>query len=451
MERTAPSSESAEKAALGSVLIKPLAMATLQAELPRGTEEFLFPLHREIYAAMEAIQERRMPIDVVSLEDELRRRGVLGRLPDGIAYLMDLANAVPTAENVGHYARIIRNKARLRSLIAACAQVQSTAYGDVVDVESFMSDAVAEIGSVAISDGQRSETLDETIQKILADLDSRADGNAPLPLVPTGIARLDKKLGGGLGEEWFVVVAAPPSIGKTSWALNVVTWSALHGIPSLVFSLEQSRRELAVKIMALAAKVGTSAFKYTTLDRKKVIAGANAASPLSRFITIEKHRRIGQMEMVATAWRAKNQGPALIVVDYVQKMVGFRARGASKEEEITGNAQALKDLARDLKLPVIGVSAVDNSSSKENRAVKMGDARGSKAIEYEADVFIAVHRDRLVKRGGAELIVLKNRHGEVGKVPVTWIGEYQAFEEPERGPVGAEVPDPDDEAGELWR
>jgi replicative DNA helicase len=448
MDLVPPHSEKAEKAVLGSVLIKPIVMAALQAELPRGTEEFFFPIHREIYDAMAAIHARRMPIDIISVEDELQRRGVSKRMEGGSTFLVELANVVPTAENVLHYARIVREKARLRMLIAACAEVQSTAYGDFGDAEAFMADAVAKISGVAIVGSHRSETLGQTIDSVLADLDRSRTAPA-VPLIPTGLKKLDAKLGGGLGPGWLVVVAAPPSIGKTSWAINVMVAAALAGIPSLIFSLEQTRRELAVKIMALAGKVGTAAFKYATLDGKKVVAGAAAAQRIADLITIEQHKNVGQMAMVATAWRARHQGPALMVVDYIQKMQGFRARGSSREEEITNNTQALKDVAKDLEIPVVAVSAVDNDASKENRAVKMGDTRGSKAIEYEADVLIAVNRDRLVKHGGAELIVLKNRHGEVGKVRTTWVGAYQGFEEPDPDDRNAPVED-DDDARSSW-
>jgi replicative DNA helicase len=149
---------------------------------------------------------------------------------------------------------------------------------------------------------------------------------------------------------------------------------------------------------------------------------------LKNLIRIEEHRNIGHIVMVATAWRARNPGPAVIVVDYMQKIVGFRGKNQTKEEEIAGNASALKNLAKDLKCPVICPAQLDNDAAKQERAPRIGDLRGSKAIEHEADVIIGIHRNRLDARGIAELILLKNRNGAIGKVSTNWVGAYQGFD-----------------------
>lgn len=443
MDRVPPHSIEAERAALGSVFIKPLVLAALRAELQ--TDDFFMPVHREIFDAMLAVEARRMPVDVVSVGDEMRARGTIGRVEGGPAGLLELANAVPTAENVGYYVRTVRQKSRLRGLIAACAEVQAQAYGDVGDADAFMADAVSRVGERAGAGETRSETLAETIDAMLVDFDQQHDEARPAAVVPTGNARLDAKLGGGMGPGWLVSVIAPPSIGKTSWVLNMAVRAAeRHRIPCLFFSLEQTRRELAVKISALAGRVGTGAWKPATLDRKAIISGTAAARRLSHLIRIDEHRTLGHIVMVAAAWRARNPGPAMVAVDYIQRVAGFRARGATKEEEIAGVAQGLKAMAKDLVLPVVCPAAIDNDAQKEQRPPRMGDIRGSKAIEYESDVVLAIHRNRLAARGPAELILLKNRHGQVGKVTATWVGDYQGFDEPDRTESN------DDDGQESW-
>lgn len=428
MDRVPPHSAEAERAALGSVFIKPLVLSALRAELQ--TDDFFVPVHREVFDAMLAVDARRMPVDLVSVGDEMRARGTLGRVDGGPAGLLELANAVPTAENVAYYVRTVRQKARLRGLIAACAEVQGEAYGDVGDADAFMAEAVSRVGERAGAGEARSETLAETIDAMLADMDQQYDESRPSAVVTTGNARLDAKLGGGMGPGWLVAVIAPPSIGKTSWVLNMAVRAAERSrIPCLFFSLEQTRRELAVKISALAGRVGTEAWKPATLDRKAIISGTAAARRLSHLIRIDEHRTLGHIVMVASAWRARNPGPAMVAVDYIQRVAGYRARGATKEEEIAGVAQGLKALAKDLDLPVVCPAAVDNDALKEQRPPRLGDIRGSKAIEYESDVVLAIHRNRLAATGPAELILLKNRHGKVGKVTATWVGSYQGFDE----------------------
>src|SRR5206468_3472865 len=202
---------------------------------------------------------RRQAIDVIAVADELRTRGLLGRLDGGESYLLALANSVPTAENVLHYARIVREKSTLRRLIAACAEVQSTAYGDFGEFETFLDDAETKIFKVAQQN--RRETYSATgelMEEVLHNLEVRTSERKAVTGVPTGFSKLDE-ITAGLQRENLIIVAARPGGGKTSWAVNVAMHAALqHQIPVLLFSLEMSKYELMERMLAGEARIDSS-------------------------------------------------------------------------------------------------------------------------------------------------------------------------------------------------
>jgi replicative DNA helicase len=267
---------------------------------------------------------------------------------------------------------------------------------------------------------------------------ARAERGEIVTRIPTGIAKLDRILLGGLAAGHLVVPCGLTSMGKSSWAFQVAFRGAEERqIPALIFTLEMSRAEAFVKGAATLSRVGTSAFAHpahgTAVDWRTVNPAAARVAKLKDLVRIEEHRAIGQIVAVSTAWRAQHPGPAIIVVDLLQKVRGVRAKNANRQEEILGVAATLKDLAKDLGLAVVAPGQLDNDPAKEKRPPRIGDMRDSKAIEHEADVVIGIHRDRLVEAGSAELIVLKHRGGRVGKATVGWRGEWQGFENPEPG------------------
>jgi replicative DNA helicase len=247
--RTPPHNLEAEKSVLGSVFIKPAAFDEVATNL--GTDDFFLPAHREIFESMVAIDKRRQAIDVIAVADELKTHGMLARLDGGQSYLNDLANAVPTAENVLHYARLVREKATLRRLIATCAEVQSSAYGDFGEFETFLDEAETKIFKVAQQN--RRETYaatGELMEEVLHNLEVRTAERRAVTGVPTGFTKLDEYTA-GLQRENLIIVAARPGGGKTSWAVNVAMHAALqHKIPCLLFSLEMSKYELMERMLA---------------------------------------------------------------------------------------------------------------------------------------------------------------------------------------------------------
>ncbi len=388
--RTPPHNIEAEKSVLGAIFIKPAAFDEVGTTLQ--VDDFFLPVHREIFEAMLAIDKRRQPLDVIAVADELKTRGMLARLEGGESYLIALANAVPTAENVLHYGRLVREKATLRRLIAACAEVQSTAYGDFGEFETFLDEAETKIFKVAQQN--RRETYSSTgdlMEEVLHNLEVRTSERKAVTGVPTGFTKLDE-LTAGLQRENLIIVAARPGGGKTSWAVNVAMHAAMqHNIPCLIFSLEMSKYELMERMLAGEARIDSSKIKRGFLEysdwKNKIhpASGRLAAAP----ILIDDSSAISIMEIRAKARRFRSdpkyfppQPPVddgrppppplgLIVVDYLQL-----ARGASAGATTTGSRRSPTSRAASRRWP--RTSRCRSSPSRSSTA-RSRSAKGSRA------------------------------------------------------------------------
>src|SRR4051812_20645282 len=455
--RSPPHNLEAEKSVLGSVFIKPSAFDEVATNL--GTDDFFLPAHREIYEAMVAIDKRRQALDVIAVADELKTHGMLSRLDGGQSYLNDLANGVPTAENAQHYARIVREKSTLRRLIATCAEVQSTAYGDFGDFETFLDEAETKVFKVAQQN--RRETYSATgdlMEEVLHNLEVRTSERKAVTGVPTGFSKLDE-LTAGLQRENLIIVAARPGGGKTSWAVNVAMHAALqHNIPCLLFSLEMSKYELMERMLAGEARIDSSKIRRGFLEyadwKNKIhpASGRLASAP----ILIDDSSAISIMEIRAKARRFRgdpryfpiqvipdNGRPpppplGLIVVDYLQLARGSTGRrDENRQQEIAEISRGLKALAKDLKVPIIALSQLNREVEKREGKPRLSDLRESGAIEQDADLILFIHRDDMANGDTpdsamptaiAEIIVGKHRNGGTGAVKMTFIKEYTRFE-----------------------
>jgi replicative DNA helicase len=469
-QRTQPHNLEAEKSVLGAIFIKPAAFDEVATTLQ--VDDFFLPAHREIFESMLALDKRRQPIDVIAVADELKTKGLLPRLEGGESYLLALANGVPTAENILHYGRLVKEKSTLRRLIAACAEVQSSAYGDFGEFEAFLDDAETKIFKVAQQN--RRETYAATsdlMEEVLHNLEVRTAERKAVTGVPTGFTRLDE-LTAGLQRENLIIVAARPGGGKTSWAVNVAMHAALQQkIPVLIFSLEMSKYELMERMLAGEARIDSSKIKRGFLEysdwKNKIhpASGRLAAAP----ILIDDSSAISIMEIRAKARRFRSDpkyfppppplsegGHApppplgLIVVDYLQLARGSGSRkDENRQQEIADISRGLKALAKDLKIPIIAISQLNREVEKREGKPKLSDLRESGAIEQDADMILFIHREDM--QGGdtpdasmptavAEIIVGKHRNGGTGAVKMTFIKEYTRFEN------YADDPDP----GSAW-
>lgn len=435
MEAPRPAhSPEAERSVLGSVLIRPALAVQVFGTLE--TDDFLLPLHREIFDSIRILVRREAPIDSVAIYDDMRGRGKHGMLAGGLPDLNDLYNATPTAENALAYVSTVREHAMIRKLVARCSGVVSAAGGDIADREAFVTESVASVAAVAMrGSNSKSETLEDIFGKILDQLEREERGEV-VSRIPTGIAKLDELMDGGMANEHLVVPCALTSIGKSSWGLQVVVRGAAErGIRGLIFTIDMTKAEMFIKGACSLARMDTRTFvRPSTVDEwKQVREAGRRMADLRELVTIEEHRSLPQIVAAAHAWRSRNPGPAAMMVDHVQKVSGTRAKNANREEEVANVAATLKNTARDLKLPVIAPSQLNEESVKENRAPRLGDLRESKAIGHEADVVLGLHRNRMETDGKVELLVLKHRGGKIGKRTVRWIGAHQGFEDPPTG------------------
>jgi replicative DNA helicase len=451
--RLPPHNLEAEKSALGGVLIKPSAFDEMATVLT--VDDFFLPAHREIFEAMMELDKRRQPLDPIGLGDELKIRGALPRLEGGEAYLMALAGSVPTAENISHYVRLVKEKATLRRLISACAEVQSRAYGEFGNYEDFLDEAETAIFKVAQQNRREGFLpIGDMMTTVLENIEARARDGKEVTGVPTGFKRFDE-MTAGLQPENLIIVAARPGMGKTSWAVNVAVNAALHHqIPVLIFSLEMSKYELMERMLAGEARIDSSRMRrgmieYTDWKNRIYPAGGRLSSAP---ILIDDGASPSILEIRAKARRFKGDPryfpppvrhadgreiprQGLIVIDYLQLARGMGGkREETREREIADISRGLKGLAKDLKVPIIAISQLNRGLEKrEEKTPQLSDLRESGAIEQDADLVLFIHREEMfntdaAEKGKAALIVGKNRHGATGSVPMTFIKEYTRFE-----------------------
>jgi replicative DNA helicase len=398
---------------------------------------------------MLALDKRRQPIDVISLGDELKNRGSLARLENGQAYLIELANTVPTAENIAHYARLVQEKSTLRRLIAACAEIQSRAYGEFGDYEQFLDESESMVFKVAQKNRrENARPIGEIMSEVLETIDARARESKTVTGVPTGFTKLDE-ITAGLQPENLIVVAARPGVGKTSWAMNVATHAALnHNIPVLIFSLEMSKNELIERILAGEARIDSNRMRRGMIEysewKNKIYPAGNRISQAP--IMIDDSPGVNILELRAKARRFRSDPRffppslgerqlGLVVIDYLQLAHGLGGRkDDSREREIAEISRGLKGLAKELHIPIIAVSQLNRSVEKrEDKTPQLSDLRESGAIEQDADIIMFIHREEMYNpdpagRGKALLKIGKNRAGPTGEVDLTFIREYTKFE-----------------------
>jgi replicative DNA helicase len=447
--RQPPHNLDAERSSLGGVLVKPSAFDEIATLVT--ADDFLLPAHREIFEAMLQLDKRRQPIDVISLGDELKNRGGLARLENGQAYLIELANSVPTAENIMHYGRLVQEKATLRRLIAACAEIQSRAYGEFGDYEQFLDEAERMVFQVAQKNRrENARAIGELMHDVLDAIDARARERRQITGVPTGFTKLDE-LTAGFQPENLIVVAARPGVGKTSWALNVASHAAItHRIPVFIFSLEMSKLELVERLLSSEARIDSNRMRRGLIEysewKQKIYPAGNLIEQAP--ILIDDSPAINILEVRAKARRfrgdpryfplQKEPGPpplGLIVIDYLQLASGLGGRrDDSREREIAEISRGLKALAKELHLPIIAVSQLNRSVEKrDDKTPQLSDLRESGAIEQDADIILFIHREEMYNpdtagRGKALLKVGKNRAGPTGDIDLTFIREYTKFQ-----------------------
>ena len=423
MQKNLPCALEAEQSVLGSILIDPNCFADL-TEIIRA-EDFYLDEHGEIFYAMQDLFAKSREIDLVTLIDTLVSRGVYNEI---------IAETVPSASNVLDYAKIVREKSLLRSLIGVSDEIRDMAFSAQGDVKDIIDGAEAKVFAIAQgSENKGFVHIREAISRTYARLDLLArDKNAGAG-TPTGFSGLDRTIV-GLGEGDLVLIGARPGMGKTSFAMNIATNIAKITKKNVcVFSLEMSAEQLASRMLSSEALVDSYAIRSGDLTTEQYKKLADAAADLSESdILIDDTTGITVTRMKAKLRRVKNLG--LVVVDYLQLMQGERKNSDNRVLEVGDISRGLKILAKELKIPVICCAQLSRGpESRTDKRPMLSDLRDSGAIEQDADIVMFLYRDEYYKEPGAgeqsiaECIVAKNRHGSTGTVKLGWIGQFTKF------------------------
>lgn len=420
--RIPPQSLDAERGLLGALLLKPEAIHDV-ADIIKA-DSFYAEKHRMVFEAMRELSERGEPIDLLSLSQRLADKGSLERI-GGRAFIADLAAQAPAPGNFGHYADLVARKHLMRSLIEASYEISEAAYDEARDTNELLDEAEKKI--YAIGDKTASHkfhALSEKLGDAWDRIEALSKKEGGIRGVPTGFPELDNVLS-GLHPSDLVILAARPSVGKTSLALDIARNSAVrHGTPVGIFSLEMSAEQLVDRMLAAESYVDSWKMRTGAIRAEKDFAKIrDALETLSKApIFIDDKPGNNILAMRATARRLKReQGIGLLIVDYLQLMAPTSAKYSdSLVQQVTEISRSLKSLARELNVPVLALSQLSRAVEQRGGKPRLSDLRDSGSIEQDADVVMFIHRED--KRNPdsdrtniAEVLIEKHRNGPTGR------------------------------------
>lgn len=434
--RMPPQDVEAEMSALGSLMLDKDAIYKVVDYL--SPRDFYKPVHKEIYEAMVDLFSRREPIDVLSVTSRLREKKKLEEI-GGSSYLATLVNTVPTATHVANYASIVRRKRLLRDLIDASHHIAQLGYKESEEVDELLDEAEQKIFGIT-KDSLRQEffSVNETLEEAWERIERLHKGDGALRGVSTGFSDLDNILG-GLQKSDLVVIAARPSLGKTSLALNIAKNAALGENKTVgIFSLEMSREQLIDRL--IAAEAGVDLWRLRTGKMRSegpendFVKVRDAMEQLSKApIFIDDSASPTIMEIRAKARRLQaEKNLELLVVDYLQLIKGHY-NAESRVQEVSEISRSLKGLAKELNIPVVAVSQLSRGVEMRSPAIpKLSDLRESGSIEQDADVVMMIYREDRDKKNSerkniADIFIEKHRNGPVGRVELYFDEETTNF------------------------
>jgi replicative DNA helicase len=433
IDRLPPQNIDAEQSVLGALLLDRDAVIEV-ADFLRP-EDFYRNQHGTIYAAILDLYERREPVDIVTVSEVLERGGQLDQV-GGSAYLTSLINLTPTAVNAVHYGRIVERKAVLRNLISAAGRIAGIGYEDGADVSEAIDRAEQELFAVSQKRVEAGFSALKTLLYAAYDrLDYLHEHKGEISGIKTGFADLDA-LTTGLQKSDLIIVAARPSIGKTSLALNIAEHAAVNdGRTVGVFSLEMSKEQLVLRLLSSVAKINSQRLRTGLLEEMDFTRLAPAMNALAEApVFIDDTPNISTMELRTKARRLQAEsGLDLLIVDYLQLMQStVLSRDANRVQEVSEISRGLKALARELQVPVVALSQLSRQAEmRESKEPRLSDLRESGSIEQDADLVMFLWREK--ERGAEEaeidgeivnLTLAKHRNGPTGRVQL-WFKKGQ--------------------------
>ncbi len=434
-ERIPPQDIDAETSFLGSLLIDKEAIIKIADQI--SPVDFYKDTHSKIYETILELFEKRSPIDIVTLSSKLKEKKILDEI-GGASYLTTLANSVPSAAHVNHYGKIISQKATLRRLISASMEITNLGFSEEREVDELLDEAEQKLFGVSQKHFKQNfipikSVLSESFDRI----DKHHKEKGALRGVSTGFVGLDNILA-GLQPSDLIILAARPSIGKTSLALNMAAHAAIkENVPVGIFSLEMSKEQLVDRLLCLEAKVDSWKLRTGKLSDEDFPKIGYAMGVLSEApIFIDDSVNSNVMDIRTKARRLQSEhGLGMIILDYLQLMEGRGGSQSSRVQEISEVSRSLKGLARELNVPVIALSQLSRAvEQRDSKIPQLSDLRESGSIEQDADVVMFIYREEIYKPDTdkkmiAEVFIKKHRNGPTGKAELIFKPEQMAFKD----------------------
>ncbi len=434
MVKGMPSNVEAERSVLGAILLDNSAYNQAAAQL--RPDDFSLDSHRRIFLRMNDMAERSRAVDLVTLSEELMRNNELEAV-GGPSYISSLTDGLPRLANIEHYTKIVKDKSLLRRLIQVSDSIVSRCVEGAGEAEEILDEAEAQVLSVGeqrIRGGFLS--FHDIFQTSFQSIDALHDRGKRVTGLETGFRVFDD-MTRGLQPSDLIIIAARPSVGKTSFALDIARWAAVHRKDVIgLFSLEMSREALVLRLLCSEADVDSHRLQTGFATRDDWVKMAQGLGRLSEApIYIDDTPGLTVTEMRAKARRLKSEhGLGLLIVDYLQLM-GGRAKEENRTQEISAISRGLKGLAKELNVPLIAVSQLSRAPETRGGKPRLSDLRESGQIEQDADLVAMLYREEMsaptdANRGRAEIIIAKQRNGPTGSVDLVFLSQYTSFRNP---------------------
>ena len=434
--RTPPYSLEAEQAVIGGLILDNSAWDQVADKL--NENDFHLFDHRLIFRAIDELVEKRQPFDVLTLSDLLRRKSEITDT-NVLAYLGSLANDTPSAANIKAYADIVREKSVLRQLAQAGTEIASSGISpEGKDINQLLDEAEQKIFRItdrSAQTGQGFINIKSLLKTTVEQIDELFERDEHITGIPSGFDEFDEKTA-GLQDGELIIVAGRPSMGKTSFAMNIVEFAALRSNACVaIFSMEMPGRSLTMRMLSSMGRIDQQRVRTGRLSDDDWPRLTSAVSMLSEAnLFIDDSASLSPNELRARARRLKREyGLSLIIVDYLQLMK-ISGTSENRATEISEISRSLKALAKELSVPIVALSQLNRSlEQRPNKRPVMSDLRESGAIEQDADLIVFIYRDEVYDedspdQGTAEIIIAKQRNGPIFKTRLTFLGQYTRFE-----------------------
>lgn len=430
--RVPPHNIDAEQSVLGAMLLDRNAIAEV-TEILNGSE-FYRESHNQLFNAIVELYDRDEPVDMVTLVDFLRSKGLLESV-GGVSYMSNLVNSVPTTANVKYYAKIVAEKNILRRMILSSSDIIEKCYAEQDNVQDVLSQAEKNIFDISQNKSHKDfERLNSIIVRSFDEFEKLYKNKGEITGLTSGFTDLDRRTS-GFQKSDFVLIAARPSMGKTAFMLNIAMAPALMMNKSIaIFSLEMSKEQLVNRMICSEAYVDAQKLRVGDIDDDDWVKLAKAAGPLSNAnIYIDDTPGISLSELRSKCRRLKiEKGLDMILIDYLQLMTAGRNID-NRQQEVSEISRSLKGLAKEMNAPVIALSQLSRApEARADHRPILSDLRESGSIEQDADVVIFLYRDEYYnkdteKKNIAEVIIAKQRNGPTGVIELAWLGQYTKF------------------------